>query len=144
MQSTILSPRVIGGYSPDFNLILIVFLAIYADFKRGVFLTVVNGLLMDVLAGNFLGTFTISRICAFLLIRIGSENVYLKRALIQAFVIFITTIFTWTFILSVITIKDEGVVEFSLRGIITQSVVNAMVGLVLFWVIIKVNARLQK
>ncbi len=144
MQSTVLSPRVVGGYSADFNLILLVFFAIYVDFKWGIFLTIINGLFMDVLAGNFLGTFTISGICAFLLIRIGSENVYLKRILVQALVIFLTTIFTWTFILSVITIKEEGLIDFSLRGIMTQSLVNALVGLMLFWVIIKVNAKLQK
>ena len=92
IQSTLLSPHNLGYYYPDLNLILIVFLAIFSEIRGGFFLALGNGYMMDVLSGNLPGTFTISRLSAYLLVRSGSNHVYLKKSLIQGLVIFFATI----------------------------------------------------
>ena len=83
IQTTLLSPRNLGFYFPDLNLILIVFLAIFSEIRGGFFLALGNGYMMDVLSGNLPGTFTLSRLSAYLLVRNGSNHVYLRKALVH-------------------------------------------------------------
>ena len=80
IQTTLLSPKNLNYYYPDLNLILIVFLGIYSEIRGGFFLALGNGILMDVLSGNLPGTFTLSRLSAYLLVRSGSNHVYLKKS----------------------------------------------------------------
>lgn len=144
IQSTLLSPRNLGYYYPDLNLILIVFLAIFSEIRGGFFLALGNGYMMDVLSGNLPGTFTISRLSAYLLVRNGSNYVYLRKALVQGLVIFFATIFTWIFILTIITIKKDSSFDITAKSVLIQGIVNALVGIPIFWMIHKVNARFQK
>lgn len=144
IQTTLLSPRNLGHFYPDLNLILIVFLAIFSEIRGGFFLTLGNGYMMDVLSGNLPGTFTISRLSAYLLVRNGSNHVYLRKALVQGFVIFFATIFTWIFILTIITIKKDSSFDITAKSVLIQGIVNALVGIPIFWMIHKVNARFQK
>lgn len=144
IQSTLLSPHNLGYYYPDLNLILIVFLAIFSEIRGGFFLALGNGYMMDVLSGNFPGTFTISRLSAYLLVRSGSNHVYLKKSLIQGLVIFFATVFTWIFILTIIKIKKDDSFDITAKSILIQGIVNAIVGVPIFWMIHRVNARLQK
>lgn len=144
VQTTILSPRTAGYMFPDLNLILIVFLAVYSETRGSFLLAAGNGYMMDVLSGNLPGTFTISRLSAFLLVRTSSNHVYLKKMIVQGLVIFLATIFTWTFILSVIKIKGEGGFHISFSEIMTQGLVNTIVGVPLFWAARRVHARFQK
>src|SRR3990167_9609152 len=82
VQSTLLSPRIAGYLFPDLNLIFIVFLAVYSETKGSFLLAAGNGYMMDVLSGNLPGTFTISRLSAYMLVRTSSNHVYLKKALV--------------------------------------------------------------
>ena len=144
LQTTLLSPRKVGYVFPDLNLILIVFLGIYSEVRGSLVLATGNGYLMDVLSGNLPGTFTISRLSAYLLVRTSSNHVYLKRWLVQGLVIFLTTIFSWTFIVAIFKIKQDTYFTLTLSEIMTQAVVNTVVGIPLFWVIARVHAKLQK
>ena len=144
IQTTLLSSRNLGYFSPDLNLILIVFLAIFSGIRGGFFLALGNGYMMDVLSGNLPGTFMISRLSAYLLVRSGSNHVYLRKALVQGLVIFFATIFTWIFILAIITIKKDNSFDITAKSILIQGIVNALVGIPIFWMIHKVNARFQK
>lgn len=144
VQSTILSPRKVGFLFPDLNLIFIVFLAVYSEARGSFLIAAGNGYMMDVLSGNLPGTFTISRVSAYLLVRTSSNHVYLKKVIVQGLVIFITTIFTWTFILTIIRIKSDAGFALSINEIITQGLINSVVGVPLFWAAGRIHARFQK
>lgn len=144
VQSTLLSPRNAGYLIPDLNLIFIVFLAVYSETRGSFLLAAGNGYLMDVLSGNLPGTFTISRLSAYILVRTSSNHVYLKKALVLGLVIFLSTIFTWTFILTIIRIKSDAGFQLSFGDIILQGLVNSVVGVPLFWAAGRIHARFQK
>ena len=144
VQSTILSPRKVGFLFPDLNLIFIVFLAVYSEARGSFLIAAGNGYMMDVLSGNLPGTFTISRVSAYLLVRTSSNHVYLKKVIVQGLVIFITTIFTWTFILTIIRIKSDAGFALSINEIITQGLINSVVGVPLFWAAGRIHAGFQK
>jgi rod shape-determining protein MreD len=144
LQSTLLSPRNVGYVFPDLNLILIVFLAVYSEVRGSFLIATGNGYMMDVLSGNLPGTFTISRLSAYLLVRTSSNHVYLKKWLIQGLVIFLATIFSWTFITVIFKIKQDTHFTLTLSEIMAQDVVNTIVGVPLFWVIVRLHAKLQK
>lgn len=144
LQSTWLSPRNTGYLFPDLNLILIVFLAIYSETRGSFLLAAGNGYMMDVLSGNLPGTFTISRLSAYLLVRTSSNHVYLKKVIVQGLVIFFTTIFTWVFILSIIRIKSNSGFQLSLNEILIQALINTAVGIPLFMAARRIHARFQK
>jgi len=144
LQTTLLSPRKVGYVFPDLNLILIVFLGVYSETRGSLVLATGNGYLMDVLSGNLPGTFTISRLSAYLLVRTSSNHVYLKKWLVQGLVIFLATIFSWTFIISIFRIRQDTYFTLTLSEVMTQAVVNTIVGIPLFWVIAKLHAKLQK
>ena len=144
VQSTLLSPGRGGYMIPDLNLIFIVFLAVYTETKGSFLLAAGNGYMMDVLSGNLPGTFTISRLSAYLLVRTSSNHVYLKKVLVQGLVIFLATIFTWTFIMTIIRIKSDAGFHLTFGEIVIQGLVNSVVGVPLFWAAGKVHARLQK
>lgn len=144
LQTTLFSPRKVGYVFPDLNLILIVFLAVYSDVRGGLFFATGNGYLMDVLSGNLPGTFTISRLSAYLLVRTSSNHVYLRKWIVQGLVIFLATIFSWTFIIAIFRIRQDTYFTLTLSEIVTQAVVNTIVGIPLFWVISRLHAKLQK
>jgi rod shape-determining protein MreD len=144
VQSTLLSPRNAGYLIPDLNLIFIVFLAVYSETRGSFLLAAGNGYMMDVLSGNLPGTFTVSRLSAYILVRTSSNHVYLKKALVLGLVIFLSTIFTWTFILTIIRIKSDAGFQLSFGDIILQGLVNSVVGVPLFWAAGRIHARFQK
>ena len=129
---------------PDLNLIFIVFLAVYTENKGSFLLAAGNGYMMDVLSGNLPGTFTISRLSAFLLVRTSSNHVYLRKVIVQGLVIFLTTIFTWTFIMTIIRIKSDAGFHLTFGEITIQGLVNSVVGVPLFWAAGRMHAGLQK
>ena len=143
IQSTLFSPLHAGYLFPDLNLILIVFLSLRPGVKANIVMATGNGYLMDVLSGNLPGTFTISRHSSYLLIRTGSVHIYLKKYLTQAAVVFSATIFSWTFIYVVFKINGEAYFTLTFSEIITQAVVNTLVGVPLIWMIGKAYAKLQ-
>lgn len=144
IQTTLLSPHNLNYYYPDLNLILIVFLGIYSDIRGGFLLALGNGYMMDVLSGNLPGTFTLSRLSAYLLVRSGSSHVYLRRGIVQGLVIFLATIFTWIFILTIIKIKNGDTGDITAKYIFIQSIVNTLVGVPIFWMVHSIYAKFQK
>ena len=144
IQTTLLSPKNLNYFYPDLNLILIVFLAIFSEVRGGFFLALGNGYMMDVLSGNLPGTFTLSRLSAYFLVRSGSNHVYLKKSVVQGLVIFIATVFTWIFILIIIKIKNQDSFDITARSILIQGIVNAIVGVPIFWMIHRINAKFQR
>jgi hypothetical protein len=117
---------------------------VYSEAKGSFLIAAGNGYMMDVLSGNLPGTFTISRLSAYLLVRTSSSHVYLRKIIVQGLVIFLTTIFTWTFIMTIIRIKSDAAFHLTFGEITVQGLVNSVVGVPLFWAAGRMHARLQK
>jgi rod shape-determining protein MreD len=143
-QSTLLSPKNLGIYSPDLNLILIIIISLLSGFKGGSILALGNGYFLDVLSGNLLGVNTISRLSVYALIRSTSENIYYNRIAVISLVIFLSTIVLWCFTWVVVKINSEIQFNISLHEILKQGSVNTVVGLPLYFLIKKLYERVQK
>jgi rod shape-determining protein MreD len=144
LQSTLLAPIKIGSFSPDFNLILIIIIAMLSDVKGGSIFALGNGYLMDVLSGGLMGVNTLSRLSIYAAIRGTTNNVYYHQIPVLLVVIFISTIFSWFFIWVVIKINSNIDFSVSLNVILKQGAINTLVGLPLYLVIKKIHERIQE
>jgi rod shape-determining protein MreD len=106
LQSTLLSPRQLGVFHPDLNLILIIFLALFSEVKGSAIIAIGNGYMMDILSGYMLGIYTLSRFSVFAMLQGFSMSVYSQSRLIQGVAIFLGTLFSWTFMWAAFKVKS--------------------------------------
>ncbi len=144
LQSTLFSPIKIGSFSPDFNLILIIIIAMLSDVKGGSIFALGNGYLMDVLSGGLMGVNMLSRLSVYAAIRGSMNNVYYHQIPVLLIVIFLCTIFSWLFIWIVIKINSDIDFSFSLGVLLKQGAINTIIGLPLYLMIKKIYERIQK
>ncbi len=142
LQSSLFSFKNLGSWSPDLNLILITYLALYSQTQGEFALALGNGVAMDALSGLPLGLHTFSRASAFLIARGFSESIYIKTLLTFAALIFLSTIYAWSFVWVVLIITGRHYSQLSFSTEITQAVANTAFGLPLFWLIGRIDARL--
>jgi rod shape-determining protein MreD len=140
LQSTFFSPKCLGVFHPDLNLVLIIFLALFSDVKGSAIIAVGNGYLMDILSGYMVGTYTLSRLSLFAILQGFSVNVYSQSRVMQGFAIFWGTLFSWGFIWATFKVKSNFEFDVSFIDVVVQSVVNTLVGIPLFWMINKFYA----
>jgi rod shape-determining protein MreD len=144
LQSTLLAPIKIGSFSPDFNLILIIIIAMLSDVKGGSVFALGNGYLMDVLSGGLMGVNTLSRLSIYAAIRGTANNVYYKQIPVVLVVIFLSTIFSWFFIWVVFKINSDIDFIVSFNVILKQGAINTLIGLPLYLMIKKLHERIQE
>jgi len=144
LQSTLLAPIKIGSFSPDFNLILIIIIAMLSDVKGGSIFALGNGYLMDVLSGGLIGVNALSRLSIYAAIRGTTNNIYYQQIPVLLIVIFLSTIFSWFFIWVVIKTNSEIDLSVSLYVILKQGAINTLIGLPLYLMIKKIHERIQK
>ncbi|GIW48296.1 MAG: hypothetical protein KatS3mg078_2173 [Deltaproteobacteria bacterium] len=144
LQSTFLAPRRLGVLSPDFNLIMTLFPAIYQGIKGGTALALANCYIMDVMSGNAIGVHILSRMGVFVIIHRISNNVYHRNSIIQALLLFTGTLASWGFIYTVILMETEFDFQVSLGKVIVQGISNSTVGLLIFQLLDKINERVQR
>ena len=142
LQSTLFSPRNLGIFRPDLNLIWIIFLSLFSGVRGSAIIALGNGYMMDVLSGHMFGIYTLSRISVFAILKGFSMNVYSQSRVMQGIAIFFGTIFAWSFIWAVLEIKSNLEFSVSFVGVLVQSVVNTTVGIPLFWVIKRLYAQI--
>jgi rod shape-determining protein MreD len=142
LQSTLFSPRNLGVFHPDLNLIWIIFLSLFSEVRGSAIIALGNGYMMDVLSGHMFGIYTLSRLSVFAILKGFSMNVYSQSGVIQGVAIFLGTLFAWGFIWAVLEIKSNLNFGISFLEVFVQSVVNTIVGIPLFWVIKRVNAKI--
>lgn len=142
LQSTILSPRHLGIFRPDLNLIWIIFLSLFSQVRGSAIIALGNGYMMDVLSGHMFGIYTLSRISVFAILKGFSMNVYSQSRIMQGIAIFFGTLFAWGFIWAVLEIKSSLEFSVSFVSVFVQSVVNTMIGIPLFWVIKRLYAQI--
>ncbi len=95
LQSTLLTPRRLVALSPDFNLVMTLFPAIYQGIRGGTALALANCYIMDVMSGNTIGVHILSRMGVFVIIHRISNNVYYRNSIIHAFLLFTGTLASW-------------------------------------------------
>lgn len=142
LQSTILSPSSIGAFAPDLNLILIIYLGLYARRGGSYVIAILAGYMMDLLAGTSPGVHTLSRASVFILLHAFAENVYPQRARAQLVILFLGTLYAWSFVSATFILTGRHDFELSFATIYAQGLVNALVGISLFWLIKKTDAQL--
>ena len=144
LQSTLLAPIKIGSFSPDFNLILIIIIAMLSDVKGGSIYALGNGYLMDVLSGGLFGVNILSRLSIYAAIRGTTHNVYYHQIPVLLVVLFLSTVFSWLFIWVVIKINSDIDFIVSLSVILKQGAINTIVGVPLYLLIKNIHERIQK
>jgi len=143
LQTTFFSPNRLGLFYPDLSLILIVFLALFSETKAGAIIALGNAYMTDVLSGYLFGLHTFSRLAVFTTLKGFSANVYSQSKLTQGIAILFSTIFSWFFVWAVLELKTDSQLNISIGGIMAQGGINTLVGLPIFWIIGKSNARIQ-
>ncbi|HEY7535560.1 MAG TPA: rod shape-determining protein MreD [Thermodesulfobacteriota bacterium] len=141
LQSTLFSPKHLGVFFPDLNLILVVFLGLFSEVRGGAIIALGNGFMMDVLSGNVIGLYSLSRLSLYLILRGLSTHIYTQSRLTQASALFFSTLFSWCFIWIGLKIRTDF--RISLGDIMAQSFVNTLTGIPLFLIIHKLYARVQ-
>lgn len=145
LQSTFFSPTHLGlAFFPDLNLILIIFLGLFSDLRRGAIIAIGNGYMMDVLSGYVIGIHSLSRLSVFIILKGISQHVYSQSRITQAIAISFGTLFLWSFIWAGLKLKTHLEFGISLGDVMTQGVVNTIVGLPVFWVIKGLYAKIQR
>jgi len=142
LQTTLLSPYNLGAFSPDLNLILIIFIALYAKRKLNLGLAIFSGYLMDILSGVPVGVHLLSRASLLILLSAFKDNIYPKRGLTQFLALFFATLYTWSFVYLTFIITDrvENFIPFS--RVYIQGFMNSVTGVVIFGLLKRTNARL--
>ena len=141
LQTTILSPRKLGVFSPDLNLILIVFLALFFEVRVGAIIALGSAYMTDVLSGYLVGIHTLSRFAVFTVLKGFSENLYAQSKSTQAMALFLSTLFSWFFVWVVLKMRTDTGFGITPGLVMAQGLVNTVLGLPVFWLIGKANAR---
>lgn len=143
LQTTLFSPNRTGVFYPDLNLILIVFLSLFYEPGWGAILALGNAYMMDVLSGCLFGIHTLSRFAVFTLLRGLSDNLYSQSKSTQAVAILFGTVFSWSFIWAVLKARTDTGFGISVGLVMTQGIINTLLGLPIFWMIKRSYARVQ-
>ncbi|MGH7885608.1 MAG: rod shape-determining protein MreD [Thermodesulfobacteriota bacterium] len=144
IQTSILTPKYIGIFSPDLNLILIIYLAINPKIKNSFALVVFNGFLMDFFSGNTPGLYTFTRIIAYIMLRYSITKFDFNSRRSQAVAIFAATLLFWCLIFIVLKIKSIESFSISLNLVLHQATINTAVGTILIILFRKLDAKFQK
>ena len=130
-------------YTPDLNLILIIYLASTRNIQGDFYLTILNGLLMDVFSGNTTGLYTLTRLATYIALKGSSEKFDLNNFTGKIMAIFFGTILFWVLFKFVTHFAPvENLAKIPLKLIIGQATINIVVGIVITPLLNKINAKL--
>jgi len=144
LQATIFAPSTGQYFSPDLNLIFIIFIAVSKDLRFGLVLAILNGFLLDVMSGYTLGINTLSRLSLYLILR-SSSNHFDYESYTPVFIsLFLGTLYVWAFIWFILLLKSVSDLKLNTNVIIYQATINSAVGIFLFHIKNKIYATIQK
>lgn len=144
LQTAVLNPRQLGLLSPDFNLILIIYLALNPRINGSFALVVINGLLMDFFSGYTPGLFTLTRVVVFVVLRNMVTKFKFSELTPVAVAVFIATIIFWCLIHVILEIKAVENFSISLNLAIHQATINTLVGIFFVLFLRDIDAKFQK
>lgn len=144
LQATVFSPSAGNYFSPDLNLILIIFIAISKDIRLGILLVIFNGFLLDVMSGYMLGINTFSRLSLYIILKRSSSHFDYESYTPVFLSLLLGTIYVWMFIWLILTLKSVSDLKIIKNVIIYQAIINSAVGIIFFHIKNKINATVQK
>lgn len=130
IQTSVIPTSSLGKFTPDFNLILIICLAIRTEIPYLFTLAMLNGVLMDIFSVGALGLHTVTRFAVFLSLRVSMHNLNYNRdnPLLLPLALFIGTLLMHLLLLILLLFKqDSGQVAF-LELAFYQAIINTAVG----------------
>ena len=142
LQTSLTSPNYLNTYTPDLNLILILYLATSKNIYGAFYLAIMNGLLMDIFSGNTLGLNSLLRLITYIILFGSSKTFNVETLNSKIFSIFSGTILFWILMFFVLKIRSMEVINISLNLIFTQAIINTIIGAVMIILFRKLDARL--
>ncbi|NIP29977.1 MAG: rod shape-determining protein MreD [Candidatus Dadabacteria bacterium] len=142
IQISLTTPSFLNLFTPDLNLILIIYLASANNIYGSFYLTVINGLLMDIFSGNMIGIYTLTRLVVYTIIKSSSKTFNINTLKPKILSILIGTIIFWILLYFVLKFKISEPLNITLNLIIHQATINTLVGSLIFILLGKINAKL--
>jgi rod shape-determining protein MreD len=144
LQATIFAPSTGQYFSPDLNLIFIIFIAVSKDIRFGLVLAILNGFLLDVMSGYMLGINTLSRLSLYLILRRSSNHFDYENYTPVFISLFLGTLYVWAFIWFILLLKSVSDLKLNTNIIIYQAIINSAIGIFLFHIKNKIYATIQE
>lgn len=143
IQTSVIPTSSLGKFTPDFNLILIICLAIRTEIPYLFTLAMLNGFLMDVFSTGTLGLHTVTRFAVFLTLRVSMHNLNYNRnnPLLLPLALFIGTLLMHLLLLILLLVKqDSGQAAFlSVELAFYQAIINTVVGVPIIMLLRKLD-----
>lgn len=143
IQTSVIPTSSLGKFTPDFNLILIICLAIRTEIPYLFTLAMLNGFLMDVFSAGALGLHTVTRFAVFLTLRVSMHNLNYNRnnPVLLPLALFIGSLLMHLLLLILLLLKqDSGQIAFlSVELAFYQAIINTVVGVPIIMLLRKLD-----
>ena len=143
IQTSVIPTSSLGKFTPDFNLILIICLAIRTEIPYLFTLAMLNGVLMDIFSVGALGLHTVTRFAVFLTLQVSVNNLNYNRNhfLLLPLALFIGTLLMHLLLLILFLFKqDSGQATFlSVELVFYQAIINTVVGVPIIMLLRKLD-----
>ena len=144
LEVTLLSPSANNHYFPDLNLIFIIYISINKNLPLGILIVLLNGYMKDLMSGYMLGINIFSRLSLFIILTSSLDYFNFKNIMPKLMALFFGTIYIWLFLWSIIFLKSVSDFEVGANAIMKQAIINSLIGILIFQLSYKINARIQK
>lgn len=142
IQTSITTPNFLKLFTPDLNLILILYLATSKNIYGALYLAIINGLLMDIFSGNMLGLNSLLRLVVFTILLGSSRTFNIETLKSKISSIFLCTILFWILMFIVLKSRSFEAFNISINLILSQAIINTVVGTIFIILFRKLDARL--
>lgn len=142
-QTSVIPTSSLGKFTPDLNLIVIIFLAIRNKIPNSFTLAVLNGFLMDVFSAGTWGLHTVTRSAVFLALRTSVRNLNYdhNHPLFFSLALFMGTLLMHLLLLALLLLRqDSGQAAFlSVELALYQAIINTAVGIPIIMLLKKLD-----
>ena len=128
IQTSITTPNFLNLFTPDLNLILILYLATSKNIYGALYLAIINGLLMDIFSGNMLGLNSLLRLVVFTILLGSSRTFNIETLKSKVSSVFLCTILFWILMFIVLKSRSFEAFNISIKLILSQAIINTIVG----------------
>ncbi len=143
IQTSVVSTSSLGKFTPDLNLILIIWLAVRTEIPYLFTLAVLNGFLMDVFSAGAWGFHTVTRFAMFMALRMSIHNLNYDRnhPFFLSLALFTGTLLMHLLVLILLLFKQgSGQMAFlSVELAFYQAIINTVVGVPIIMLLRKLD-----
>ncbi|MCY3985747.1 MAG: hypothetical protein OXF23_01720 [Candidatus Dadabacteria bacterium] len=147
IQTSIVPTSYLGRFSPDLNLIIIIYLVVRPQIPYMFTLVALNGFLMDVFSASPSGLHTITRFAAFIALRAGIRNLDYNsdQPTFPFLALFAGTLLTHLLLLGFLMFWQDGgqTVFMSVELALFQAIINTAVGVPIIMLLKKLDGTFK-